>query len=304
MRFPRVLGQARAERILGRLLELKRVPSALLFIGPAGVGKTLMAHEFAKALLCQDGSACGLCPECVSIDKGIHPDVKEVNARYQATLLEEEEAKQKSLRVKTIRHLRGDMEMMSFLGSWKVAIIEEAHTLELEAANCLLKILEEPAEKTLWILVTSQRDRLIKTVQSRCFPVVFSSLPTSAVAQILRKNGAPPESAELAEGQAGRALELAADPEELTLEALKADPLAAMASADALPREAYLARDRASRAIAGLTQELRLKHLRGGVDFAKAEGALRRLVELRRALASNADPRLVLTLAGEAAKGS
>jgi len=309
MTFGKVKGQARAAKVLSGILASGRIPAAVVFHGMEGTGKTLMAVEFARTLLCRqrqggESAACGCCSDCLSVDKRIHPDLAVVNAQYQAALLEGDAAKQKSLRVDTIRHLRRDMEMRSLMGSWKIAVVEDAHTLEIEASNALLKILEEPDPKTLWLLVTSQRERVPRTVLSRCFSVAFSPLPVAVVADILEAEGVAPEeaatAAALCEGSAGRALELAAGEYP---QALYAGPLAAFQAADSLPREGYLARGQTEAALFALSQDLRLKHLQGGLSFARVERPLRELVRLRQALRSNADPKVVMTLAGLAVEG-
>jgi len=295
MPFERVLGQARAGRILAGFLSSGRIPSALLFCGPQGVGKALMAREFAKALLCRlpTGAAgpCDACQDCRAVDKGNHPDLKAVNASYQASLREEEEARQKTLRVDTIRHLRRDMELESLLGGWKVAVLEEAQTLESEAANALLKILEEPPPKTLWILASPQKERLPRTVLSRCFPVAFAPLGETAIKELLIKNGIEPGKAfglaRLSEGSLGRALELA------RREAPR--PLSALSAAESLPRELALARSEVEFALFALAQDLRMRFLKEG--DARVVRPLREILRLRGALRANADPKTVLTLA-------
>jgi len=310
VRFSRAQGQDRAGRILEGLLETGRMPNALLFHGLEGTGKTMVAHDFAKTLLCASMSdaktPCGICPDCDAIDRRLHPDVKAVNPAYQASLLEEDIAKQRSLKVETIRHLRRDMEMQSLLGRWKVAVIEDAHSMVVEAANALLKILEEPPPRTLWILVTPQRERMIKTVLSRCFSVPFSPLPEKALAAILAGRGIEPrraaELARLAEGSASRALELDAAGESPA--EFLADPMKPVAAAEGLPRDLASARAEAERTLYALGQELRLRHLDGTLEYARAEKALASLSRLRAALRSNADPRVILTLAGVEAQNS
>ena len=310
MIFGRVQGQKRAARALEGFLRTGHIPSALLFVGPEGVGKALLAREFAKALLCHkrtDDGPCAVCADCVAIEKGVHPDVKAVNAAYQASLREEDPEKQKTLRVETIRHLRKDMELESMLGGWKVAVIERAQTLEIEAANALLKILEEPPGRTLWILTAAERERLPKTIASRCQRVGFVPLSAPAVESLLRERGHGPEEAArlaaLCEGSLSRALELAKSPGYPG--SLTEGPLSPFAAADALPRELYLARGQVELALFSLSQDLRLKHLRGQAPFSRVEGPLREIAGLRRALKANADPRLVLSLAAiEAEKAS
>jgi DNA polymerase III delta' subunit len=305
--FTQAQGQPRAVRLLSGLLRGGRIPSALLLVGPDGVGKTTIAHDFAKGLICpsaDEGVPCGLCPDCQAVDRRLHVDVKAVNQDYQTSLNEGEVAKGGTLRVDTILHLRRDMEMRSLLGGWKVAVIEDAHTLENESANALLKILEEPPEKTLWILSTSQKDRLPKTIPSRCFSITFSPLPASVVAAALERAGVPAQRAarlaELSEGSISRARQLADGPG--YPECLLESPLAPL-TADKLPKEAYLARAQAETALYALAQDLRLRHLDGSVPFSAAEGPLRELGRLRQALRANADPKTVLLLAALEVQG-
>ncbi len=299
--------QPRAAARLEGLLKTGRVPTALLLHGPDGVGKKVMALEFAQALLCAgrkgDEPACGLCADCQAVEKGLHPDVRLVDQAYQTSFQEGEESKARTLKVKTIRHLRGEMEMKSMLGRWKVAVIDDAHTLETESSNALLKILEEPQEGMLWILVTSHPGMLPKTVPSRCFSIAFSPLPAHVVREALAAKGVPDEearrAAELSDGSISRALALVERPlEELTGGALK--PFAA---ADALARELPVAREQTELSLFALAQRLRQRHLAGELSFSAVEPALRELERLRRALRSNADPRLILSLAGLEAQG-
>lgn len=299
--FDKTRGHKRTKARLQGLLETERIPSAMLFHGLEGIGKTRLAYEFAQALLCP--STCGLCSDCQAVEKGLHPDVKAVNASYQAALEEEEAAKQRTLKVATIRHLRRDMELQSLLGKWKVAVIEEAQTMEVEASNALLKILEEPPPRTLWILVATQKDRLPKTVVSRCFSIPFSPLSAPDVAALLVEKGLDrPRAqrlAELAEGSVSRALQLSESP----LDALQQGPIGPLAAADALPRELYNARVEVELSLFALAQDARLKLLKGEAAFSDVEPALRELGRLRQALRSNADPKAILALAGLAAQG-
>ena len=286
------------------MLEAARVPSALLLVGPEGVGKALAARALAQGLVCREASGvvggCGACGDCQAVGSRRHPDIKIVDAEYQASLREEDAAKQRSLRVDTIRHLRRDMELESLLGGWKVALLDDAHTLEIEADNALLKILEEPPRKSLWILVTAQPERLPRTVASRCVKIPFAPLSAADVSAVLGASGmAAPEAARLGalcEGSVSRALALAQSPG--YPESLCDGPLAPFSAADALPKELYLARSQAELALFSLAQKLRLEHLSGRKTFAQVEKPLREIVSLRQALRANADPKSVLALAG------
>jgi hypothetical protein len=151
----------------------------------------------------------------------------------------------------------------------------------------MLKVLEEPLPRTLWILAATQRERLPRTIASRCFTVPFGPLPAPVLERILSERGVknPRKLAALCDGSAGRALEFV-DEVELAVDA-----------ADRLPRDLAAARVKVERALFALAQELRLKHLDGERSFSDMEKPLRELSRLRAALRANADPKLILTLA-------
>lgn len=148
--------QLRAQREAGR------VPHALLFSGLPGLGKRQLAEAFAHAALCEqpqpDGNACGQCHACHMFAAGTHPDY---------TVVEPETAG-KAIRIDAVRTLIDFMNLTRSFGQYKVAIVDPADALNVNAANALLKTLEEPPAGVLLILVSSLPSALPATVRSRC----------------------------------------------------------------------------------------------------------------------------------------
>jgi len=208
MLFSDILGQEKAVSYLTKLAREQRVPGALLFYGPDGIGKKQTALAFAKALNCEDflareqGTACGVCPSCQAVAKGTHPDVTLVDFAYQARLelkkdvsaknyeeeLEKQLLKQQHLSIDTIRDITAKAQQKSFANGWKVLIIDQAQTMQSAAANALLKFIEEPPAKTLWILITNKREAMLSTIRSRCQPVPFAPLGEADLNTILTRN--------------------------------------------------------------------------------------------------------------------
>jgi DNA polymerase III subunit delta' len=172
---------------------------AYLFCGPKGVGKCQAALAFAAALSCPE--ACGVCSSCRAVINQTHPDFHYVQPEGQFILRSQVVQLLKSINLK-----RG--------GSYKAVIIDDAHSLGAEAANALLKTLEEPPDGVVFILVAQGVDRVLSTVASRCRRVLFGPLDSASVGRILERNhGVAPARAELAAklsgGMVGDAAELA-----------------------------------------------------------------------------------------------
>ncbi|MFH1725886.1 MAG: DNA polymerase III subunit delta' [Elusimicrobiota bacterium] len=306
MSLSAIAGQERPLRRLKSLLASRRLPPALLFQGPRGVGKAATALQLAKALNCSKrktdccDTGAGACRGCQAAEKGIDPDIHRVDAAYQAALLEEDAAKQRSIRIDTVRHLIADLEMRSLEGRWKAAILDDAHTLVPAAANAMLKALEEPPLRTLWILVTHRPGELLSTIRSRCQQIPFGPLPVERVAELLAARGVAADEAQaaarLAEGSLGRAIELIEDPQPEPA-AWLSDPLAPFKLADELPRGLALARPVVEERLRRMAWHVRSSRGPEGFASSAVRAVLRELSELRRALRSNADPRLVLELA-------
>ena len=156
-----------------------RVAGSYLFIGPAGIGKSTFAKKLAKSLLCeslQDGLVpCGVCASCVQADAGSHPDIDTVEKPAErATIPLETFIGDPEHRMR--EGLCWRLLLRPALGGRKVAIILDADYLSAEAANCLLKTLEEPADRAVIILVGTALERQLPTIRSRCQIVRFRPL--------------------------------------------------------------------------------------------------------------------------------
>jgi DNA polymerase-3 subunit delta' len=189
---------------LERAFAGSRPPHALLLYGAEGTGVELLATWVAARVLCQAhaGRPCGACKSCGAVERGVHPDLSLV------TPLEES----KQIRIDEVRELTADLALKSHQGGYKVAILNPAEALNANAANALLKTLEEPASRTLLILVTHRRARLPATIVSRCHRLVVAT-PSRDVAQAWLAGVLPGRDVEaalkFARGAPLRALDLA-----------------------------------------------------------------------------------------------
>ena len=174
-----------------RLQELrKRPPHGLLFKGAKGIGKFDLAMNFAQSLLCQHSDesdfACGKCPSCHWFEQGSHPDFRLLQSESLSTDGEETESGKKpskQISVDQIRGLADFVGMSAHQGGRRVVIIHPAEAMNTNAANALLKSLEEPPPGLLFILVSHKPQQLLPTILSRCLSV---SLPAPDVVSASR----------------------------------------------------------------------------------------------------------------------
>lgn len=181
MSFDEILGQEEAKRLLQNALRKDAVSHAYLFTGPAGSGQVKMALTFAKAIFCTGckDDTCGECLECRKVEHGNHPDL---------TLLRPEGA---SLKIDQIRDLQRVFSYRSEGIHPKVYIIEGADLMTVQAANSLLKFLEEPPAPAVGILISDNSSALLPTIQSRTQRIPFSPLHPELMLQALSGEGVP-----------------------------------------------------------------------------------------------------------------
>jgi len=196
MSFADIIGQDNAVAVLQRAIQHQRLHHAYLFSGYDGVGKKFTALTLAKALNCKKlpddadnklpVDACDRCVSCHKIDEGNHPDVRVIEPDGQF------------IKIDQIRTLQRDVGYKPYEGRRKVYILDHAEALRPEAANALLKTLEEPSAEAMLVLVTSNVYALLPTVISRCQLVRFVSVGVQPLAELLaQKHGMPPEQARL-----------------------------------------------------------------------------------------------------------
>lgn len=180
MSFADLKGQDSAINYLKAALRNDRISHAYIFSGPDGVGKMLAALNFAKAINCADvksGSPCDQCPSCKKIDNSSHPDVFILKAREDGG----------AIKIEDVRALIKDAYLRPFEAKKKVYIIDSAQEMKHEAANALLKILEEPPADSIIILLTENIKALFQTIVSRSQVVRFFPLKLKEIEAILVK---------------------------------------------------------------------------------------------------------------------
>ena len=213
MPFRTITGHRKLIVLLSRSVARQSLPPSLIFAGPSGVGKRMAAIATAQALNClhpvtsgtdesSDIDACGTCPACTRIARGVHPDVLIIEPNDKG-----------NIKIEFVREAIQRAGYKPFEGRRRVTIIESADGLDNAGQNSLLKMLEEPPASSVFILVTSLPDTLLPTVRSRCPLLRFRALSTDDVVGVLQARGLDERQARraalLADGSIGAALAVA-----------------------------------------------------------------------------------------------
>jgi DNA polymerase-3 subunit delta' len=242
--FDNIVDQKLVKRILIGALEKNKLAHAYIFYGEEGIGKWALAWELSRVVNCQDEEIkpCGKCLSCKKISKLIHPDVRlifplpPIKAEGKKETEKEKEkeiqrykdekiknpysivrySKNVTISIELIREMQRQIQMKPYEGKKKVVIISDVENLSNDAANSLLKTLEEPPLDSLLILTTKNLDFLLTTLVSRCQLLRFSPLPQSLIEEELRQRlGISSEDASfiarLSQGSLGKAFSLAQD---------------------------------------------------------------------------------------------
>ncbi|MFZ7102173.1 MAG: DNA polymerase III subunit delta' [Peptococcaceae bacterium] len=204
MGFEKIRGQDTAVKMLKNSIIGNHISHAYLFAGPEGVGKKAAALAFAQALNCVNsadspGRGCQTCISCRKVLNSNHPDIEVIKPDGQ------------SIKIDQVRNLKNKVYYKCYESKYKVIIFDDAHLLTIEGANSLLKVLEEPPENTIFVLVTAEPQQLPDTILSRCQQVQFKPLASQNIVDILRiKYPADTDRLKLVAGLAGGSLVKAA----------------------------------------------------------------------------------------------
>ena len=175
--FKEILGNNEAKKILENSIKLGKISHSYMFIGQSGIGKFMIAKEFAKAILCiGEQKPCDKCEACIKFNGGNNPDIQIID-----------ETEEKSIKTETIKEMVKGVYEKPIASAKKVYIINDSQKMTKEAQNSLLKTLEEPPEYVVIILITENENLLLNTIKSRCSKIKFNSLTNDEVTKILKE---------------------------------------------------------------------------------------------------------------------
>ena len=175
--FNNILGNEETKKILENTIKTQNISHSYMFIGQNGIGKFMIAKEFAKAILCQgEQKPCNTCESCIKFNGENNPDIQIID-----------EIEEKSIKTETIKEMVKGVYEKPIEGSRKVYIINDSQKMTKEAQNSLLKTLEEPPEYVVIILITENENLLLNTIKSRCTKIKFNPLKDNEIIKILKE---------------------------------------------------------------------------------------------------------------------
>ena len=174
--FENILGNDKIKNELINSVKQNKYSHSYLFLGTSGIGKRLIAREFAKMILCEgEEKYCGKCKSCLEFDSNNNPDFLEI------------EPDGNNVKIEQIREMQRKIAEQPIISEKKVYIINEADTMTREAQNCLLKTLEEPPEFANIILIGANEANFLSTIKSRCTIIKFNNIPDEEIKKYLEQ---------------------------------------------------------------------------------------------------------------------
>ena len=199
--FDNIVGNEVVKEILTKNIRKNQIVHSYLMIGIPGIGKKMIAKEYAKAILCLDeNKSCNTCKSCIEFDSNNNPDFLYI------------EPNGNSIKIDQIRKLQKEIQEKPIISNKKVYIIDNADLMTKEAQNCLLKTLEEPPEFAVIILIDSNENSFLETIKSRCIILHFNRLEDSQIKKYLEQNygekNVTQNLLDMADGSIGRVISL------------------------------------------------------------------------------------------------
>ena len=205
--FEGIIGNDKIKSGLNKAIKLNKYSHSYLFLGVSGIGKKMIAKEFAKMILCEgDVPCCNKCKSCIEFDSNNNPDFEEIVPDGN------------NIKIEQIREMQRKIIESPIISSKKVYILDDADTLTREAQNCLLKTLEEPPNFATIILIGSNESSFLSTIKSRCTILKFDPIKNEEIEKFLKNKyeleGIPKSIIEASSGSIGKA-EILKDKQEL-----------------------------------------------------------------------------------------
>lgn len=199
--FENILGNEKNKNILEKSIELNKTSHSYIFWGTEGIGKKIIAKEFAKKILCiQNHDYNCKCKSCIEFDSNNNPDFQLI------------EATDGKIKIEQVREMQKKISEKPIISDKKVYIINDAGTMTKEAQNCLLKTLEEPPEYITIILICSNEDNLLSTIKSRCTRMYFEPIKEEEIKKYIELNFPEQQISEkiisLSQGSIGKTIKL------------------------------------------------------------------------------------------------